>query len=801
MADAPQVQLQLLPPATTPPQFCQYAGTACDQDFGTAKQSDALFLFPSKPEFIAETISNAVDQLSKLAGDRKWLTWKELAVPGQIVFCEICKSIRHTKLVVADVTTLNFNLLFEIGYTLGAGIPVLPIRDTSNIKDAKDFEELGLLDTFGYFDYRNAAELRDGLLTRPIPVPLGLQPPALNQEQPLYVVKSPVDNDGMIKLLSIVKKTRLRFRTFDIKEAARLSVHDAYKQTLSSRAVLLHLLSEDIRGAHVHNARCAFIAGLAMAAQKRVLMLQQGLVIQPIDYRDIISPYTKARQIPDLVTPMLGQVIEEIQTTRFVPTQLKLTPLEKIDLGDLAAENEIGALTTYYVPTAQYQQAKHGHARLVVGRKGAGKTALFYALRATFRPGFSHIVLDLKPEGHQLVKLREAVLAKLSAGVQQHVLTAFWNFLLVMELAHRLVHHEGNLPYRNPQLRDAFGKIVALYGEEEDTEQADFSERLLTLVNSIVENETRLSSVQSTAEITRLIHSKPIRELNDAITDYLKLTKRDVWLLFDNLDKGWPIQAIREEDILLLRALLEATRKLQRQFESRGIDLYSTVFVRNDIYQHLILDPADRGKETAAMLDWNDPELFKDIIGRRIAQSTGMNNVHFDDIWATFFTAHVRGEDSFQFILTRTLMRPREILRFVRECLSTAINRQRETVTEQDILDAERSYSADALVDISLEMKDVKPEYDNVPYAFIGAPVVMSRQVVEVRLREVSISEGELQRVIDLLIWFGVLGIYVTEEDERYSYQYAHDPKRMTLGLKSFAYSIHPAFRVALGCV
>src|SRR5580704_9935702 len=190
----------------------------------------------------------------------------------------------------------------------------------------------------------------------------------------------------------------------------------------SSRAVILHLLNPDILGAEVHNARCAFIAGIGMAAQKRVLMIQQGTTAHPIDYRDVVVTYQKPLEIPDLLVPLLGQVIEEIQTTNFVPTALKLTPLEKIDLGDLAAENEIRALDSYYVPTAQYQQAKGGHARLVVGRKGSGKTAPFYALRSTFRPIRSHLVLDLKPEGHQFTKLREAVLARLPEGVQQHVL-------------------------------------------------------------------------------------------------------------------------------------------------------------------------------------------------------------------------------------------------------------------------------------------------------------------------------------------------------------------------------------------
>jgi hypothetical protein len=132
--------------------------------------------------------------------------------------------------------------------------------------------------------------------------------------------------------------------------------------------------------------------------------------------------------------------------------------------------------------------------------------------------------------------------------------------------------------------------------------------------------------------------------------------------------------------------------------------------------------------------------------------------------------------------------------------VNTAINRRHEKVTEGDILDAERTYSADALVDISLEMKDVRPEFDNVPYAFISCPTVLSGADVAQKLGEAGIGNAETGRVVDLLLWFGVLGIYINEDEERYSYQYEHDPKRMVAGLKNYGYCIHPTFRAALGC-
>ena len=55
---------------------------------------------------------------------------------------------------------------------------------------------------------------------------------------------------------------------------------------------------------------------------------------------------------------------------------------------------------------------------LVVGRKGAGKTALFSQVRNDLRRNRTTIVVDLKPEGYQLVKMKEAVLDYLSEGAR-----------------------------------------------------------------------------------------------------------------------------------------------------------------------------------------------------------------------------------------------------------------------------------------------------------------------------------------------------------------------------------------------
>lgn len=136
-----------LPLINQPPAFCEYCAGKCDQSFDRVLPSEALFLYPNEPQIISATIEEAARQLRVAVGSKRWLTWKDLGITGQIIFCEVCKALRFTKFVVADVTTLNFNLLFEIGFAIGLGVPVLPIRDTSIIRDRTIFNELGLIDT------------------------------------------------------------------------------------------------------------------------------------------------------------------------------------------------------------------------------------------------------------------------------------------------------------------------------------------------------------------------------------------------------------------------------------------------------------------------------------------------------------------------------------------------------------------------------------------------------------------------------------------------------------------------------
>jgi hypothetical protein len=764
---------------------------------------EGFFIYASQPKVVAQTIAEAVKHLQNHTTQRNYKSWEDLNVGGAIIFCEICKAIRAAITVVGDITTLNFNVLFELGYAMGLGKPVVPIRDVSYERDKKLFEELGIFDTLGYHDFRNHSDLVK-LLTSKEPFPPFRTPNiSLNRSQPIYYVRSPVETDASMKLFSSLKKSYFRFRTFDSHETPRLSLHDAFKEVMSSLAVVGHLIDPERTGAKVHNARVAFVSGMAMAAQKHVLILQEGMTPQPIDYRDVVVFYSDPIVIPRYVENLVRATAYTLQSDTVTDSVGPRGMLEAINLGDVAAENEIQALSRYFVKTPQFQQAKQGHARIVVGRKGAGKTAIFYGVRHFLKATKHNLVLDLKPEGHQFTKLREIVLDHLSEGKQLHTMTAFWHFLLLLELAKNLIERDEPHMFQSPAMSHRIKELKDCYKAHATTDEGDFSERLMAMVDRVVKTFPKsptAGTVGLPAATTQAVYDKEIRELSNTIVNYVD-PKDELWLLFDNIDKGWPARGANKEDIMIVRCLLEATRKLQRTIEKQHVDFKAIVFIRKDIYDLLVDQTPDRGKEAVANLDWSDVELLKELLNRRFGAAVDIPG-GFDDVWARLFDAHVKGESSFAYILDRTFMRPRDILNFVRKSIQIAVSRGHTRVDENDITTAEAAYSEDMLNDLRYEMRDVFPHYPEILNEFLLQSRRLSGDDISLILLEAGVKNGDVDKVIDMLLWFAFLGV-IRDEEETYSYLCMYNLPKLKSLISSNPgampiYVVHPAFRMAL---
>lgn len=784
--------------------YCQYTKGFCNQDISTVSPTKAFFIYPSKPTSIASTIGKSIKELSDHSSKQKWLDWKKLPIHGKVIFCEICKAINFTEVVIADITTLNFNVLFELGYAIGNGKPVIPIRDTTYERDKAIFDALGIFDTLGYYDFQNSKNIVSIAMKRkPLPVISNKLKYDINHEQPIYYIKSPIDTDASIKLNSCLKRGAYNFRTFDPKETPRLSLHEAYKQIKTSFSVVAHLVDPHRRGAEVHNALSAFVCGMALADKKIVLMLNENAFHQPIDYRDIIVSFTHNSMIPTYIKEFVRTTADHLrETSEPIATTQPLNLLEKVDIGDVAAENEINSLHRYFIKTPEYLQAVQGHARIVTGRKGTGKTALFYSIIENTNKDLRRktLILDLKPEGHQFIKLKENVLNHLSEGVRLHTLTALWNYILLLEFVRRILNTNTSAFYETPESVERYTKLKKLYQQHASNQQGDFSERLMGIVEKIIEVYPNFKK-NPKSDVTQFLYQGNIQQLNESLAFYL--AKYDeVWLLIDNIDKGWSGQGVDSQDIAIIRCLLEATRKLQRALENEDVDFKSLVFIRKDVYDLLVDQSPDRGKESVVNLEWSDEFLIKDLLKKRFNELDELTG-KFENIWTKLFDPHVGGENSFLYIQERTFFRPRDILNFTRKCLSIAISRGHTRVTEEDILLAEKAYSEDMLEALRYEIRDVSPnnKYSLILQLFMRKHSNLSRDDLELILMEAEIPEDQIDSTIDQLMWFSFIGIKCGEEN-RFSYQVMYNIEKLKnlakTSIENSVYCIHPAFKSAL---
>lgn len=761
-----------------------------------------FFAYPSQPSQIGETIERALHNLREKSGVTNVQSWRETDIAGRFIAEQVINKIDGALAFVADVTDLNFNVTYELGFALAKGKRTVLVRHKGLAVSPPLVTDVGIFDTLGYSEYQNAEDLEAIIrnLVDPAPTLKNIYP--LNQTAPLFLIEARLRTDPVTRIVSRVKKARLFFRSFDPQETPRLSAGIAFEQVAQSFGVLVHLLPKRIADASVHNLQSAFLAGLADGFGKVLLILQDGEEPVPLDYRDLVTIFLHPEQIDEAIAEFAPKVTEAMQENVQFSVDKVQTQLEKISFGASAAENEFRELAGYYLDTDQFQRAMRGEVRLVVGRKGSGKTAVFAQVRDRTRQNTKNVVADLRPDGYQLIKFKEMVLKYLGKGALEHTVTAFWEYLLLLEICHKVLQKDLHTHTRDRRLWEPYRRLAALYQTDEYVAEGDFSERLSSLLQHITDDyQSKYGSegerTLSQQEITELLYRHDVNELRERVVEYLRL-KQSLFLLFDNIDKGWPTHGLSGTDVAIIRALLEATRKLERQLDRRDIKCSTLTFLRNDVYELLVDETPDRGKEGHVSLDWSDADLLREMIRRRLVYSD-LPDRPFGELWPRICVSHISGEESFQYLIDRCLMRPRGLIDLANYCHGFAVNLGHYKIEASDIEKGTAAFSSDLVKDVGFEIRDVFPDAENVLYAFIDEPQTLPAGKLSELLKNGGVQESKLDQIIRLLLWYAVLGVRRTDGDVSYIYSVNYEMPILTgiihkLEAQGLVYVINPAF-------
>ncbi|GGO62213.1 hypothetical protein SAMN05444398_1226 [Roseovarius pacificus] len=345
-----------------------------------------------------------------------------------------------------------------------------------------------------------------------------------------------------------------------------------------------------------------------------------------------------------------------------------MVTLRNIDsFGQIAAEDE--PVLEYFLTTDAVTDIENGKALLVLGRKGSGKTALVRHFTET------------KPEMHgQPLSLRNypwsthAALVDKGAS-QAEAYVASWRLLITIRLASMVTElgagtYTDTLDGLRKFLMENFGTI------KPETKS------ILTLPQLKVVGLTVGPQVAGIS-LGSITFGSPEREkvlgleldslanslLTDVSTAIAELSIENLYLHFDELDQG--LDELDDTKKRMLVGLILAAREIKRSTNLRA-NISPIVYLRTDIWEQVAFSDKNKiSRGSTVRLVWDEPTL-KALIESRLKSKLG-DSVTWSDIEDG---GKMRGSQAkLQHMLSRTLLRPRDVIQFLNEALKVAKNR------------------------------------------------------------------------------------------------------------------------------
>ena len=558
----------------------------------TSKMKSAFFAYAAEPKDIGFSVEAACKIASSSASHLAIKPWSALDIFGASIPDEVRTAIEDSDVLLCDITVPNLNVYYEIGFAIGSGIPVGPFLNIAHNGVQRIINKDGIFDNILYKRYENAEELAQALVHLPNIKLLELYERPINYKQPIFILDTYRKTDLRNAIVSALEASKVFYRSFDPVEMPRLSTVSIIADITSSSGVIVPVLGPTSYDADRHNLRGAFIAGLSHGLGRETLLLQMhdADLQPPADYGNNIVFVRDPSRVAEFVGEFSKAALLASQSISPRNKTGKRSDLQKLTLGASAAENEFRDLEEYFVQTAEFTCALRGEAHVVAGRKGSGKTAIFFQARDKFRKNRHTLVTDLRPESHQLSLFREELLKVAKLGVFDHTLAAFWYLLILSELLLSIRRESASRSRFNLPALERSVRLATLLQRHSVAESGDFTGRINGLVKDVLAEIRKLQKENrpiSALHLTNFVFQGGIAKLKAALIEESDRFSKLV-LLFDNIDKGWPVTGVDEFDVRLIRLLIETLDKIKRDLSAAGREFLSIVFLRNDIYELMV---------------------------------------------------------------------------------------------------------------------------------------------------------------------------------------------------------------------
>lgn len=392
--------------------------------------------------------------------------------------------------------------------------------------------------------------------------------------------------------------------------------------------------------------------------------------------------------------------------------------LDDINFGQDTAEFDTH-LADYFLETSIYERVIQGDKAIVIGRKGTGKTAILRYCVETERPATQYVI-KIEASHATYAKLDENLRA-LTSQIK-NLDSSFklaWLFTTLLGLIDRLTIEKTLFVTKEEKELYQFAKEQYRYTNEDPVAA------IAGYIYGWARNLKTIGPLKRDipADASACVFDEP-RLLNLIKGAISRVTQKGkvVYLLYDRLDEKWdgsPLYAAFLQGLLLAVKDLKAT----------GLTVRPVILLRDDIFavvttgfQHI-----DHFRMHIATLTWDEHALM-DLVALRIQKSLTRKGHRLSpeatssDIWRLAFPkdipARKQAMPAWTYMIERTLFRPRDIILFTNLARDEALKHRHQVIDPEDVLAAERVYSATKLHDLVQEVSYRLPGIDSVLKSF-----------------------------------------------------------------------------------
>lgn len=368
--------------------------------------------------------------------------------------------------------------------------------------------------------------------------------------------------------------------------------------------------------------------------------------------------------------------------------------------------------------------------RIIVGRTGAGKTALLRHIEEKTKNS-----VFLSPEDFSFRYLADSSVLNFfeGAGVNLNIFyLLLWRHVICVELirkkygidnedkmsmflsslsarikgdkakqqAFKYIEEWGNKFWETTEIRI---KEITQKLEDDLSSKVSISTPLIKLgangANKLTE-EQKLEVVNIGKDIVNKIQVQKLSNVINLLDEEIfNDPNNPFYILIDQLDENWAEESLRYK---IIRSLIDNIKKFQRV---RNVKII--ISLREDLLQRVIRETKDSGFQEEKIeslylrLNWTTDELEQILdlrVGQLFKRQYNKSAVKVRDILSQ---GNKEDGDALQYILSRTFMRPREAILFINYCLQEASGKDRIPFTT--IAKAEFNYSRKRIASLSDE--------------------------------------------------------------------------------------------------